>query len=153
MKLTYQHTMYACFMGSMVQAVVNNFVPLLFLTFERSFGIHMGKITFLVTFNFVFQLLVDFLAPGVVDKIGQRAAMAAANFFSAVGLVGLTVLPGLFADPFSGLFLSVVIYALVGKVSSRMGENLKAGILTAVIFPLLLMAGVWLCRIHTAEKV
>lgn len=35
MKDKYQKTVYACFVGYIVQAIVNNFVPLLFLTFEK----------------------------------------------------------------------------------------------------------------------
>ena len=35
----YQKTMYACFIGYVVQAIVNNFAPLLFLTFEGAFHI------------------------------------------------------------------------------------------------------------------
>ena len=39
--------------------IVNNFVPLLFLTFHSSYGIPMTQITLLITFNFGLQLLVD----------------------------------------------------------------------------------------------
>ena len=35
---------------------------------------------------------------------------------------------------------------LVGMVSSRMGDNLKMGILAGVIFPVLLLTGIILCR-------
>lgn len=38
MKNKYQKTVYACFVGYIVQAIVNNFVPLLFLTFEKSYN-------------------------------------------------------------------------------------------------------------------
>ena len=48
-------------MGCIVQAIVNNFVPLLFLTFQDAYGIPLSKITMLVTINFGLQLLVDFL--------------------------------------------------------------------------------------------
>ncbi|MGN0590423.1 hypothetical protein [Ruminococcus sp.] len=52
MKPDYQHTMHACFLGYIVQAVVNNFVPLLFVMFQIQYGISLSRITFLVTFNF-----------------------------------------------------------------------------------------------------
>ena len=45
----YQKTMYACFIGYIVQAVVNNFVPLLFVTFQKTYQISLSKITFLIT--------------------------------------------------------------------------------------------------------
>ena len=75
MKDKYQNTMYACFVGYIVQAIVNNFVPLLFLTFESSYGIPLSQITMLITFNFGIQLLVDLLSAKFVDKIGYRVSI------------------------------------------------------------------------------
>ena len=49
MRSPYQKTMYACFIGYIVQAVVNNFVPLLFVTFQKTYQISLSKITFLIT--------------------------------------------------------------------------------------------------------
>ena len=114
MKFTYKHTICACFTGYIVQAIVNNFVPLLFLTFHSSYGIPLSKITFLVTFNFGLQLIIDLLAAGFVDKIGYRVSAILAHIFAALGLVALTILPELFKDPFVGLLLAVLIYAVGG---------------------------------------
>ncbi len=110
----YRQTMAACFVGYMVQAIVNNFVPLLFLTFQAQYGISLGRITMLVTFNFGLQLLIDLLSIGFVDRIGYRASAVLAHVFAAAGLFLLTVLPELFADPFYGLLLSVAVYAVGG---------------------------------------
>ena len=79
MKERYQSTIAACFVGYIVQAIVNNFVPLLFLTFQRSYHIPLSQITLLVTFNFGVQLLVDLISVGFVDKIGYRVSMVAAH--------------------------------------------------------------------------
>ena len=68
----YKYTTYACYLGYVVQAIINNFVPLLFLTFHNTYGIPMWKITFLVTFNFGLQLLIDLLSAFFVDKAGYR---------------------------------------------------------------------------------
>lgn len=114
MKNGYNKTIVSCFVGYIVQAIINNFIPLLFLTFQGSYGISLSKITLLVTFNFGAQLVVDILAIGFVDKIGYRASMIIAHVFAAAGLVSLTILPELFADPFVGLLLSVMIYAVGG---------------------------------------
>lgn len=114
MKINYNHTMYASFIGNIVQAIVNNFIPLLFLTFQSSYNIPISKITFLVTFNFGLQLLVDFISAGFIDKIGYRTSIVSAHIFSALGLISLTILPGLFKDPFTGLMISVLIYAIGG---------------------------------------
>lgn len=114
MKDGYHKTIYACFTAYVVQAIVNNFVPLLFLTFQASYGIPLAKITMLVTINFGLQLLIDLLSVGFVDKIGYRASMLIAHICVAAGLVSLTALPELFADPFTGLLIAVVIYAIGG---------------------------------------
>ena len=63
----YKNTIYACFIGYIVQAIVNNFVPLLFLTFQSQYGISLSKITMLVTFNFALQLLIDLVSISFVD--------------------------------------------------------------------------------------
>ena len=114
MNKNYQRTMYACFVGYIVQAIVNNFVPLLFLTFEGTYGIEMGRITMLITMNFGVQLVVDLLSAGFVDKIGYRISIVLAHLFSAAGLAGLVFLPGILPDAYTGLCISVVIYALGG---------------------------------------
>lgn len=114
MQKDYQKTMHACFIGYIVQAIVNNFVPLLFLTFEKTYRIPLSQITMLITFNFGIQLLVDLLSAGFVDRIGYRTAIFLAHLFSAAGLFGLVILPELLPDAFAGLLTAVVIYALGG---------------------------------------
>lgn len=110
----YNHTMYACFIGYIVQAIVNNFVPLLFLTFQATYNIPLSKITMLVTINFGLQLLIDLLSVSFVDRIGYRASMLLAHICAAVGFLLLTILPEIFSDPFIGLLIAVTIYAIGG---------------------------------------
>lgn len=110
----YQKTMYACFVGYIVQAIINNFVPLLFLTFEKNYHIPLSQITMLITFNFGVQLVVDFLAAKYVDRIGYRTSIVLAHVCSAAGLIGLAVLPELFPNSIMGLMIAVVIYAVGG---------------------------------------
>lgn len=114
MKDKFKGTMYACFIGYIVQAVVNNFAPLLFLTFEKEYGIPLSQITMLITFNFGIQLVIDLLSAKFIDKIGYRTAIVAAHVFSAVGLISLTFLPGLLPNAFVGLLIAIVIYAIGG---------------------------------------
>lgn len=113
-KNNYNHTVFACYFGYVVQAIVNNFAPLLFLTFRSEFGIPLEKITSLITINFLFQLVVDVIAARVVDKIGYRKCIVAAQLFSALGIAGLGVFPSLLPDPYYGLLISILLYALGG---------------------------------------
>ena len=114
MKNQYRKTITACFVGYIVQAIVNNFVPLLFLTFQRTYEIPLSQITLLVTFNFGVQLLVDLLSVGFVDKIGYRASMIMAHVLAAAGLILLTILPEILSSPFTGMLIAVLIYAIGG---------------------------------------
>ena len=110
----YKHTINACYIGYITQAVVNNFAPLLFLTFQRSYGISLGKISFLVTVNFGVQLLVDFLAAHFVDRIGYRISIVTAHILAAVGLIGLALFPQMMEDSYSGLMAAIILYAVGG---------------------------------------
>lgn len=112
--MNYNKTMYACFVGYIVQAIINNFAPLLFLTFHKSYGIALTQITFLVTVNFGVQLLVDIVSVKFVDKIGYRVSMILAHALAAVGLMALTVLPELLPDAYIGLLIAIVLYAIGG---------------------------------------
>lgn len=110
----YQKTMYACFIGYIVQAVVNNFVPLLFVVFQDSYHIPLSQITALITINFLIQLGVDLLSAGVVDKLGYRICVLIAHGCAAAGLVLLAFLPDLLPNPFAGILIAVGIYAVGG---------------------------------------
>lgn len=114
MKYSYDSTMRACFTGYIVQAIVNNFAPLLFLTFQRTYHIPLQQITLLVTFNFGIQLLTDLLSVAFVDRMGYRASMVLAHILSALGLICLTVLPERMGHPFAGILISVIVYAVGG---------------------------------------
>lgn len=114
MKYSYDSTMRACFTGYIVQAIVNNFAPLLFLTFQRTYHIPLQQITLLVTFNFGIQLMTDLLSVAFVDRMGYRASMLLAHILSALGLICLTVLPERMGHPFAGILISVIVYAVGG---------------------------------------
>lgn len=110
----YQKTIYACFIGYIVQAIVNNFVPLLLLTFQMQYHIPLSKITMLITINFGLQLLVDLLSVAFVDKAGYRVSTIFAHVCVVLGLLLLTVLPDILKDPFWGILLAVFVYAVGG---------------------------------------
>ena len=114
MKENYNQTLAACFISYIVQAVINNFAPLLFLMFHNNYNIPLSDITLLITINFLLQLLVDLAAIGFVDKIGYKKSIIIAHIFSAAGLIMLTILPDILSNPFIGLLISVMIYAIGG---------------------------------------
>ena len=111
---TYAHTVRGCFAGYVVQAIINNFAPLLFTTFRTEFALSLSRIALLVTFNFGVQLTVDLAASVLADKIGCRRCMIAAHLCCGAGLLALAFLPSLLPSPFAGVLLAVTVYAVGG---------------------------------------
>lgn len=121
MQLThYKHTLRASCLAYMSHAIVNNFAPLLFITFQDTYGISLQQLGLLVSFNFAIQLCIDFLTAHFRDRIGYRASMVIAHIFAAAGLhvsktMGDLLGPCMFAIMMG---LSRIIYAKnSGKIS------------------------------------
>ncbi len=110
----YKSTLNACYLGYITQAVVNNLAPLLFIVFQESFHISYEMLGRLVLLNFGTQIFADWVALHTVDRIGYRTSAVIAHAFSAAGLICLGLLPVLMPNPYLGLSIAVVIYALGG---------------------------------------
>lgn len=108
----YRKTLKACYLGFITQAIAANFAPLLFLTFHTSYGISMAQIALISTTFFLTQLVVDFICAKFVDRIGYRRCIVASEVLSVVGLVGLAFLPELLPQPYVGVIVCVIIYAI-----------------------------------------
>ena len=111
---TYKHTLYACYLGYVTQAIVNNLAAILFIVFQAQFGISFEMIGRLILINFTTQICADIFAVKYADRIGYRPTAIAAHIFCAVGLIGLGVFPLIFPDPYLGLVTAVIIYAIGG---------------------------------------
>ena len=110
----YRHTIFACYLGYITQAVVNMFPPLLFLIFQDTFHVSLTQITTLVTINFCVQILVDLIAGKISDKVGYRAMVVFAHVIAVVGLTGFAWLPDLLPDPYVGLLICIILNAIGG---------------------------------------
>lgn len=130
MTQNYRKTVIACYLGFVTQAITANFAPLLFLTFHNNYSIPLGKIALISSVFFVTQLIVDVLCAKFADKIGYRRCVVGSQLMSAVGLIGLAFLPELLPDPFTGIIISTVIYA----VGSGLTEVLVSPIVEACPF-------------------
>lgn len=79
------------------------FCALLFLTFHENYNISFGELALISTCFFFTQLVVDFICAGIVDKLGYRVCIIAAEVTSGIGLAGLAFLPDLLPSPFLGI--------------------------------------------------
>ncbi len=112
--MKYQRTVAACYLGYVIQAIVNTFVPLLLLTFKQEFNVTTTELTLLITLNFIIQLLTDMLSPQFIDKIGYRASAVLAHSITVCGLGGLSIFPDLLQNTFLGLMICVFLYGIGG---------------------------------------
>lgn len=118
----YNKTLLACYLGFITQAITANFTPLLFLMFNKSYEVSLGKIALIPAVFFLTQLVVDIICAQVVDKIGYRKCIITSCLCSALGLILLAFLPELFADPFVGIIISVVVYAIGSGLVEVLGS-------------------------------
>lgn len=113
---SYEHTIYASYIGYITQAVVNNLAPLLFLTFASSYNLSLAQITMITTINFLTQLIVDLICAKVIDRIGYRVSVVFAHVCAVLGLVGMAFLPDLLGNAYVGLIAAVIMYAIGGGI-------------------------------------
>lgn len=107
----YLPTKLAGYVGFIVQAVVNNFLPILFIVFRNVYNLSYEKLGRLILVNFVTQMFVDLLTPKIVEKAGYRKTAIMSQLFAAIGLISLGILPNLISDTYFAIVISVIIYA------------------------------------------
>lgn len=108
----YKRTKGACFLAYIISALINNFLPLLFLTLNREFGLSFDALGILISVNFVVQAIVDFFGAQYVERLGYRFSILLALTFSSLGFIALGTLPYLLSDTFIALFITVCLYAV-----------------------------------------
>jgi len=113
MKLTYRSTMLACYNGYITQAISINLAPLLYLTFQNTFGLSVGAISSLIAVNFATQLMIDFLASRFSDRMNLRFFSVLAHVLVVVGLMGLSIFPMLIS-PYIGLLIAEALLGMGG---------------------------------------
>ena len=126
----YQKTLAACYLGFITQAIAANFAPLLFLTFQNTYGISLEKIALIPVVFYLTQLFIDLGATKFADKIGYRICVVTSQVVSAAGLVLLAILPEILPLPFLGILIAVIFYA----VGSGLVEVLVSPIVEACPF-------------------
>lgn len=113
MKNRFGFTVATCYLGYIVQAIVNNLSPLLFVQFQTQFSLSASSLAFVVFLNFGIQILVDSQSATIALKLGYRRSAVAAHLLSAIGLVCLGVLPFVM-NPFAGILISTLFTAVGG---------------------------------------
>lgn len=113
-KLSYNHTLTACSLSYVSQAIAATFLPLLFIRFQNEFGFSLKSLTGLITITFFTEIIIDAASPLFIKSLGYRRSMMLANILSAAGLAGLSFLPDAFESKYIGCVICVILYAIGG---------------------------------------
>ena len=111
MKNKYTLTRLVCFVGFVVQAIINNYLPILFVVLQDNYNLDYEKLAFLIVINFGTQMVIDLLTPKIAKALGYRMTAFISQFITFIGLVMMCVLPQIMADKYLAIALCAVVYA------------------------------------------
>lgn len=104
-------TKLSCYTGYVVQAIINNFLPILFIALQQEYRLSYEKLGRIIFINFCTQIFADFLAPKIANKIGYRATAFLCQFLAAFGLIMLAFTPNIISNTYIAIIIPVIIYA------------------------------------------
>ncbi len=108
----YLPTLLSGYVGFFVQAIVNNFLPILFIVFQDIYGLGYEKLGNLIVFNFATQMLVDLLSPKIISIIGYRKTAFLSQMTAAAGLILMCVLPQVLGNKYWAIIMAITVYAI-----------------------------------------
>ena len=109
---TFTGTKIACYTGYVVQGIINNIAPLLFVIFSNKFDITLEKLSLLITINFATQLIVDTVSIKFVDLIGYKPLAIVSQGIAFLGLSCLGILPNIMKNSYIGIVISIILSAI-----------------------------------------
>lgn len=115
--VSYTRTKISAYIGFFVQAIINNFLPILFVALQDTYSIGYEKLGRLIMVNFLTQLLTDVLTPKIVSLVGYRKAIIMSQGFAALGLSMISFMPSLLPDPYIGMVVSIMVYAFASGLT------------------------------------
>lgn len=112
MKNKYTVTRLACFIGFVVQAIINNFLPILFVALQDNYKLNYEELARLIFINFASQMVIDFLTPQITRFIGYRKTAFLSQSMASAGLVMMGILPVFMSHKYTAIVISVTVYAI-----------------------------------------
>ena len=112
-KRGYRGTVIACYIAYMVQALVNNTSPLLFVLYQSEYNISLQMLANIILINFGTQFVFDIISIKLIDIFGYRKLSVACHIISALGLIGLGIFPKIM-PPSAGLVIATLLCAVGG---------------------------------------
>ena len=115
-KLDFKHTKLACYISAFSQAIVCNFMPLLFVIFNQDYKIALYLVTILATVNFVMQFTMDFISLFFIDKVSYRTTIIIAHLLASAGLLVLGLIVPYAKNTYLAIIISVLLFSAGGGI-------------------------------------
>ncbi len=131
MQNNYNKTLYACCFGYIVQATVNNFLPLLFAYFASFYQIPFYLISFIVFYNFGLQIIVDNFSANLTLKIGYRQTAILACLIALLGLLAIGIVP-FFTINSTIIYISILVSVTLMAVGGGITEVILSPLVEAL---------------------
>ena len=114
MRHNFKFTIFACYIAYLTQALVINFTPLLYVTFQTELGLTLSQISLLIAVNFGTQMLTDLCSSPIVERIGHRTTVVLAHIFCSIGMIGLYIFPAILQNDFIAIMIPTIICGVGG---------------------------------------
>ena len=115
-KNNYKATIVAACLGYITQAIMLNFPPLLYIFFQKDFGLSLSQVSVLISANIVVELIVDIIVSKTATRLGYRPWIVLSTVFAISGLTSMFILPSLMANKFIALVLSMMLCGAGGGI-------------------------------------
>ena len=117
----YNLTLTACSIGYILQASINNLLPLLFVYFNVAYKIPLELITVVISFNFILQILIDSFSSKFIIKIGYKSAGIVSAMLGLMGFLVLGFTPIIFSSTL-GILLGIILAVILMASGSGLSE-------------------------------
>jgi len=124
----YKLTVFSCFCGIFVQAIVSNLVAILFIPLMKIYNLDYVHLGMLVGINFISQVSSDIIFSRLIDKTGFKKLVLPAIALSFAGLLLFSLSPYLFENILTGLIIATIVFSM----ASGLLEVLLSPIVSAI---------------------
>ncbi len=118
-------------MGYIMQAVVVNVSPILFMTLKEQFLLTYSQLGLLVLANFLTQLSCDLIFGSMLDRVGFRTFALLSSGMALAGFLVFAGSPVFLDNPYPGFFVGTLLFAVAGGLM----EILLSPIINALPLP------------------
>lgn len=114
MRKSFKGTICASCIGYFTQAILINFPPLLFITFQNGFGVSLSQLSLLIATNFATELIVDLICSKYAPKVGYRKCVIIAQLSAIIGLCLFPTLPFAMSNKLLALIIANIFCGIGG---------------------------------------